>query len=72
MKPLPLEQIGWNWESHKLALWWLGLLYRKPAQFNDNLDTIIQKQGYQKIIFSSVKLLYHFIPWMILFIIICR
>lgn len=37
MTPISLEQIGLRWRDHKSALWWLGLLYRRPRQFENAL-----------------------------------
>ena len=34
MTPVPLDKLGlWGWRNHKSALWWLGLLYRRPREF---------------------------------------
>jgi hypothetical protein len=38
MTPLPLDQIGFGWRSHCSALWWLGLLYRRPRQVREALQ----------------------------------
>ena len=39
MMPRPLCQIRLRWRDHRSALWWLGLLYRRPAQFRGALET---------------------------------
>ena len=39
MTPRPLCQIRLRWREHRSALWWLGLLYRRPAQFRGALET---------------------------------
>ncbi len=36
MTPTPLDKIGLRWRDHKSALWWLGLLYRRPTQFQES------------------------------------
>jgi hypothetical protein len=37
MTPTPLDKIVLTWRDHKSALWWLGLLYRRPVQFQNAL-----------------------------------
>jgi len=33
MTPTPLDKIGLRWRDHKSAIWWLGLIYRRPDRF---------------------------------------
>jgi len=40
MTPLPLGELRLNWGSHFSALWWLGLLYRRPARFHEALKAL--------------------------------
>lgn len=44
MNPLPLASIGLGWSDHFSALWWLGLLYRRPRQFQAALSTCSVRQ----------------------------
>src|SRR5262245_24523681 len=45
MNPVPLDQIGFNWISHKSALWWLGLLYRRHAKIEIGLKSVSRFEG---------------------------
>ncbi|MDS4042106.1 MAG: AAA family ATPase [Candidatus Competibacter sp.] len=40
MTPLPLEQIGLRERHHRSALWWLGILYRRPQQLREALEAL--------------------------------
>src|SRR5215510_7889930 len=40
MNPVPLDQIGFNWISHKSALWWLGLIYCRPAKVKEEIKSV--------------------------------
>lgn len=37
---MPLERLRFGWRSQMSALWWLGILYRRPAELGDRLATI--------------------------------
>lgn len=39
MRSSPFEEIRWSWQGHKAALWWLGLLYRRPSRFVAALES---------------------------------
>jgi hypothetical protein len=39
MTPIPLDQIGLRWRDHKSALWWLGMVYRRPVQVQQSLKS---------------------------------
>lgn len=45
MTPVALDQIKLQWRDHRSALWWLGLLYRRPQQFNDQLKALKKSQA---------------------------
>jgi hypothetical protein len=38
-----LTDIGFSWRCHRAALWWLCLLYRRPAVFTNSLHAIERK-----------------------------
>ena len=39
--PMPLDRIKLSgWKNHKAALWWLWLLYRRPAEFTQSVKEI--------------------------------
>jgi AAA domain len=40
LTPLPLDRLRFGWRSHLSALWWLGLLYRRPQRFREALDAL--------------------------------
>jgi hypothetical protein len=61
MSPVPLEELGWSWQDHKSALWWLGLLYRCPDQFPQSLAGVSRSQE----IFTVIRLWVHFLPYLV-------
>ena len=46
MKPTPLDKIGLRWRDHKSALWWLGLLYRRPVEFYKALRVLPKRDQF--------------------------
>lgn len=62
MIPLPLESIRLNLRSHLSALWWLGLLYRRPHRFYESLVKLPRRTR----IAVAVQLYLHAVPWMLL------
>ena len=39
--PMPVDEIRlFDWKSHKAALWWLGVLYRRPAFLEQALKSL--------------------------------
>ena len=44
MNSLPHGGIPFGWRDHLIALRWLGLLYRRPRQFRDDLSTFSPRQ----------------------------
>jgi len=59
--PLPLDQIGFGWRSHLSALWWLGLLYRRPHRFL----TALAHGAPWVVVVRMLKLFVHFVPWLL-------
>lgn len=55
----PIDQIGWN---HRAALWWLGLLYRRPRQFREALEALPRWRR----IAAGLVIMLHSLPWTIL------
>ncbi|MGH9836010.1 MAG: AAA family ATPase, partial [Blastocatellia bacterium] len=68
MIPIPLNKIGLSWRDHKSALWWLGLLYRRPAKFRESLT----KLPGRKVVRSGFLLWFHSLPYIIALNIIGR
>jgi len=68
MTPIPLDQLGFGWRSHKSAMWWLGLLYRQPNQVHEKLEQM-PRMAAAKLGFS---LYWHNLPYLILLCIIVR
>jgi hypothetical protein len=60
MTPLPLDQIRFGWRSHLAALWWLGLLYRKPKSFDISLGNLGSWRG----AICGIHLYLHAMPWL--------
>src|SRR3989304_2912722 len=65
---VPLNKIGFSWEGYKSALWWLGLLYRRPKEFRESLEGLSLRES----IFVFFKILLPFLTYIILFIILVR
>lgn len=61
MTPIPLEKIGFRVKDHKSVLWWLGLLYRRPAQLEEALRNL--SRG--KTIRVGGTLYIHFLPYIV-------
>jgi hypothetical protein len=68
MIPIPLNKMGLSWRDHKSALWWLGLLYRRPAKFRESLT----KLPGRKAVMSGFLLWFHSLPYIIALNIIGR
>jgi hypothetical protein len=68
MTPIPLEQIGLRWRDHKSALWWLGLLYRRPSQFENALKDSPRWQAVK----SGVALYLHALIYLVSTCIVVR
>ena len=66
MTPVPLDQL--RWRHHTSALWWLGLLYRRPEQFE---ETAKEYSRWRKIKIA-VQLYCHFFPYLVVLCILGR
>lgn len=60
----PLDKIGLHWRDHKSALWWLGLLYRRPFQFNEATKGLP--------FLSALQFYLHISPYILLVCIVTR
>ncbi len=69
MTPTPLAKIRlFSWQDHKSALWWLGLLYRRPV----SLREIAKKLSWKEAILINIRFWLHFLPYLILISIVGR
>lgn len=68
MTPTPLDKIGLRWRDHKSALWWLGLLYRKPKKFANFLDQLCHRSALRVGFF----LLLHMLIYVVTIIVVGR
>jgi hypothetical protein len=68
MTPTPFDKIGLRWRDHKTALWWLGLLYRRPAQFENALQDLPRI----RVLKAGILLYLHALPYVVLFCILGR
>jgi len=57
MTPKPLGEIGLL--DHRSALWWLGLLHRKPKQFEESLAGLNRGQA----LLTGIGLYLHSLPY---------
>lgn len=68
MTPLPLKQIGLRWRDHRSALWWLGILYRRPQYLRQVLEALPNLR-----ILLAISVLYlHILPYIVVLGIIGR
>jgi hypothetical protein len=58
MNPVPLDRL--RWRDHRAALWWLGLLYRRPARFLQALDAVAD--NWQRLVVGA-RLMLHVLPY---------
>lgn len=56
-----IEKIGLQWRNHISALWWLGLLYRRPSKFHEALDRLPHKEALK----SGLLLYAHSFPYIL-------
>lgn len=68
MTPLPLEQIRPRWRDHRSALWWLGILYRRPQQLRETLDALSKLHALR----AGGVLYLHALPYIVILSIIGR
>lgn len=66
MTPVPLDQL--RWRDHTSALWWLGLLYRRPRQFEETTEAYSR---WRKIT-VAVQLYLHFFPYLVVLCVLSR
>ncbi len=64
MTPLPLEQIGLRGRHHRSALWWLGILYRRPQQLRKALEALPKLQAWR----AGGVLYLHALPYIVILI----
>ena len=55
MTPIPLGDLRLDLRSHASAMWWLGLLYRKPRRFAEALAELPKR--WQLLIAGALLLL---------------
>ena len=60
MTPRPLGKLRW-WD-HWAALWWLGLLYRRPHKFREALEQLSRGQA----VLSGLLVLGHALPYLLI------
>ena len=60
----PLAEIGW-FRHHISALWWLGLLYRRPNQFIAELEKDRTGSLWGRLV-SVFRLYLHLLPYAVL------
>lgn len=68
MTPIPLDQLGFGWRSHKSAMWWLGLLYRRPKDVRNQLDQMPKLAAAK----TGFTLYWHNLPYLILLCVVFR
>jgi hypothetical protein len=68
MTPLPLDQIGLHWRQYTSALWWLGLVYRRPHQFREHLQRLPRYRA----LITGALLWFHTLPYVFLFCLLVR
>jgi hypothetical protein len=59
---LPLQELRLLPRHHRSALWWLGILYRRPAQLHQELETLPRS----KAILAGIMLCLHMLPYMVI------
>jgi len=62
MTPTPLDKIGLRWRDHKSALWWLGLLYRRPNYFIKSFEQLEPDLALE----AALRLYVHIFPYLVL------
>jgi len=59
---IPLAEIGFNWRSHKAAVAWLWLLYRRPSDFQEAVRGLPRRQALR----GALSLCIHGFPYVFL------
>src|SRR3954447_24400006 len=65
-----LTYIGFSWRSHRTALWWLWMLYRRPLEFHRQIS-ILKWNIIAKIIIKlsiTAVILYYILVYSLIFI----
>jgi hypothetical protein len=70
MTPVPLDQIGLRLRDHRSALWWGGLLYRRPGQVKKIID--INNISSINLVKIGLILYTHFLPYMAILLFLGR
>ena len=68
MTPIPLADLRFGPRSHASAIWWLGLLYRRPLRFKEVLAELPKRQ--QKV--AAGELLFHILPYLLVVSVVGR
>ncbi len=61
MSSTPLDQLRLRWRDHTSALWWLGLLCRRPKRFHETLQHIPRTQQLR----AALLLWLHSLPYIV-------
>lgn len=64
MTPVPLGELRLRPGHHRSALWWLGLLYRRPNRLQANMSALSRLARLR----AGVTLCLHGLPWLFLLI----
>ena len=68
MTPIPLGELRLWPSHHRSALWWLGLLYRRPRAVEQALREATRRGA----LASAAILFAHALPWMLLAVVLGR
>jgi len=68
MIPIPLDKIGLRWRDHKSALWWLGLIHRRPTQFTEAIERLSRIASLK----AALRLYLHGLIYMVLLCVLGR
>jgi MFS family permease len=68
MEPVPLERLGLGLRDHRTALWWLGVLYRRPVVLVDSLKQLAR----MKQVRVGLLLWLHALPYVLLLLILAQ
>ena len=68
MTPIPLADLRLSPRSHASAMWWLGLLYRRPQRFKEALAELPKRR--QRV--AAGELLLHVLPYLLVVSVVGR
>lgn len=60
MAPVPLDKLSWR--DHRAALWWLGLLYRRPKLFCEAVEGLA---SHRQRLLNAARLMLHALPYLL-------